>query len=88
MEKQLINLLEVKNVRYWGIMKYQTIKNFYNMYYYKDFEGDYKFRKILNNLIKNKDMNILTRNKRYYYIYKPNNNNNNNTNNDGKISFN
>ena len=78
MEKQLINLLEVKKVSSWGIVNYNTLKNFYNMYHYEDFEGDYLFRKCLNKLIKNKEMEILTRNKRYYYSYKPNNNNNNN----------
>jgi hypothetical protein len=84
MEKQLINLLELKKVSAWGIVNYNTLKNFYNMYHYEDFEGDYLFRKCLNKLIKKKEMNILTRNKRYYYHYKPYNNK---IINDGKISF-
>jgi len=70
MNELLIKLFENKNICDWDWCSYNTIKNLFNMYYFKDFQTDYKLRKILLELIKNKDMKMKIINKRYYYKYK------------------
>ena len=70
MDTQLINLLNDKNVYRWGYCSYAVLKNLYLMYYFDDWIDDYRFRKILNELIKNNEMKLIRKNKRYYYKYK------------------
>lgn len=69
MDTQFINLLNDKKVYIWGYCSYAVMKNLYLMYF-DDWIDDYRFRKILNELIKNNEMYIIRKNKRYYYKYK------------------
>lgn len=70
MDVQFINLLNDKRVFLWGYCSYAVLKNLYLMYYFDYWVDDYQFRKILKTLIKNNDMYIIRKNKRYYYKYK------------------